>query len=66
MQLVECHLNYTRVPQKSMEFTVEFNGTLPVPNQISKRSMEFQGTLRLSIYFDIRFPWTSIEYSMEP
>ena len=40
MQVVGRHLNDTRIPQKSMEYTVEFHGTLPVPNQMSKSSME--------------------------
>ena len=59
--------NDTSVPWNSMEYSMEFHGTLVPPNEISLSSMEFHGTLRLSFYsipcypappWDI--PWNSM------
>ena len=45
-----CQMKYSLVPWNSMEYSLEFHGTLVPPNEISLSSMEFHGTLRLSFY----------------
>ena len=59
-----CHqMKYHLVPWNSMEYSMEFHGTLVPPNEVSLSSMEFHGTLRLS--FCDMLPWTSKGYSVE-
>ena len=56
-------MKYHLVPWNSMEYSMEFHGTLVLPNEVSLNSMEFHGTLWLSFYGML--PWTSKGYSME-
>ena len=47
MELGGRHFKWHRC---SMEYSMEFHGTLVPPNEMSLSSMEFHGTLRLSFY----------------
>ena len=44
MELWCCQMKYQLVPWNSMEYSMEFHGTLVPPNDISLSSMEFHGT----------------------
>ena len=48
-------VKYQVVPWNSMEYSMEFHGTLVSPNEVSLSSMEFHGTLRLPFYGIL--PW---------
>ena len=75
MELWCRQMTYHLVPWNSMEHSMEFNGTLVPPNDISLCSMEFHGTLTLPLYgilpwldFQVIFngipgniPWNSME-----
>ena len=63
MELWCRQMTYHLVPWNSIEHSMEFNGTLVPPNEVSLSSMEFHGTLRLSFYDQLH--WTSKEYSTE-
>ena len=60
--------NDTGVLWNSIEYSMEFHGTLVPPNEMSLSSMEFHGTLRLSFYSKTCYPglpgdipWNSTE-----
>ena len=60
--------NITKFHGISMEYSLEFHGTLVPPNVLSICSMEFYGTLRLSFYSILCYPtpawdipWNSME-----
>ena len=68
MELWYREMKYNLVPWNSMEYFMEFHGTLVPPNEISLSSMEFHGNLRLLFHtipcypvlaWDI--PWNSME-----
>ena len=68
IELWYCQMKYNLVPWNSMEYSMEFHGTMVPPNEISLSSMEFHGTLRLSFHstscypalpWDI--PWNSMQ-----
>ena len=68
MELWYPQMKYNLVTWNSMEFSMEFHGTLVPPNEISLSSMEFHWTLRLSFYsipcyteFSLDIPWNSTE-----
>ena len=63
MELWCRQMKYQLVLLKSMEYSMEFHGTLVPPNEVSFSSMEFHGTLRLSFY--VMLPWTSKGYFVE-
>ena len=61
-------MKYSLVTWNSMEYSMEFHGTLVPPNAISLGSKVFHGTLRLSFYsipcypgLPWNIPWNSME-----
>ena len=56
--------NYTNVPWDSMEYCMEFHGTLVTPHRISPSSMEFHGTFRTLFSLtscSLGLPWNYME-----
>ena len=56
MELGGLHLKWFRVPWNSMEYSMEFHGTMMPLNQISPRYTEFYGTIKLTF----QITWVSL------
>ena len=59
MELWCRQMTYYLVPWNSMEYSMEFHGTLVPPNEVSLTSLEFPGTLRSPFYGIL--PWLNFQ-----